>query len=153
LLKQGSLPPEVAAVVSAVDAQKLEGAGKILRGEPDTPPDRAVSTYAERWLAHQRARVQAGQMTVAAADLNRLRLGYFLEHLGPRAQVTDINAEQLEAFYVHLLGKIRRPGQREGWSSDYAKGIFAQARAFIRYTWSQCPECELPRNIDAKYRF
>jgi integrase len=152
LLKEGSLPPEVAAIVSAAGGQQLEEAGKVFRGESPTPSDRSVRTFSEKWLKHQQAQVAAGQMTAARAANNRTCLEHFLAFLG-EADISTIDAERLDSFYLHVVGKIRRPGKEEGWSVAYAKDVFSVARSFIRYSWAQCGGCDLPRNIDFKFKF
>jgi integrase len=115
--------------------------------------DRSIGTLLARYYVQQKARVSAGQLSAGAASFNRFRLDVFQSFLGEQATVDDLTAERLEAFYLYLLSRLRQTNSQAGWSRDYAKGIFAQAKTFIRYAWAHCPDYELPRNLSNTFAF
>jgi hypothetical protein len=138
------LPPE--------RVQQIEHNIAAIRGEVANP-DKSLSTYLERFYAVQRARVDAGRLTAGAYKVLRIRLAVFNDFMGPAASITDLTAAKWEAFQLYLLGRLRRPPSREGWSVGYAQGMETQARVFIKYAWTQCPDCELPRNIHNNFSY
>jgi hypothetical protein len=132
--------------------QQIEQHLAGLRGESADPAN-AVAAYVEKYLAAQRAQVDAGQMTSAAYDLNRTRLGHFLAFSGLPAEMGSVDADTLDTYYQYVLKKLRKAGQKEGWSVDYVKGVFNQARRFIRYSARRCGACQMPANIDDPFKF
>jgi integrase len=157
LVKQGTLPPEIAALITDAQAQRLEQAGRTLRLEETAAPDNSLARLAQRWLDLQADRVRAGGKTARAAELHRLQLSYFIpfmdEQAGGQSGVADINEERLEDYYRHVLKRLKTPANPDGWSVEYAKHIFLRARIFIRYAAKFCSSCRLPSNIDDRFDF
>jgi integrase len=145
------LPERMIQNLPPARIQQLEDAGKAIRGEPTAAADKTLAAHAEAWMRSQAALVDAGQMTAARVANNRTCLEHFKTFLGPQSAVAAIDGPKLEAFYLYVAGKIRRNGN-DGWSVAYAKDVFSVARSFIRWAWEQ-GACELPRNIDAKFKF
>ncbi len=119
----------------------------------DAAPGKCVEEHVERWLKKLQAKVDAGRMTAARCANNRTCLAALKSYLGPQSDVSGINAQTLEGFYLHCLSQIaaRRQDQagKQGWSVAYARDVFAVARAFVRWLW-ESSTIELPKNIDSR---
>ncbi|MBY0588852.1 site-specific integrase [bacterium] len=154
-------------------AQQIFGNGKVWQdrlqrdGTNLPPPDRTVGHLVDRWVKEQQKRVTARQLSPDRADNNRICLFHFRDFLHAGSPVDVIDANMLDKFYYHCLGRVRDPGvhtlpkrtRKRGklavadtsydWSLVYAGRVFAVARSFIRYLWER-HFIELPRNINSK---
>jgi integrase len=151
-LERGRLPKEAAERLPPARVQQIEDANKVIRGEP-AEADRTAEVHGERWLKKLQAKVDAGRMTAARCANNRTCLAVFQNYLGTQSDVTQINSQTLEGYYLHCLKQItaRRqdPGRKQGWSCAYARDVFSVARSFLRWLW-ECGTIELPKNIDSR---
>jgi integrase len=152
ILGNEPLPPGLAEKLPPGLRPQVQAAVSTLRGEP-APADKAVEAHAERWLQKLQAKVNAGRMTAARCANNRTCLVALKNYLGPQSDVTGIDAQTLEGFYLHCLSQIAARRQdkagKQGWSVAYARDVFAVARAFIRWLW-ESGTIELPKNIDSR---
>jgi integrase len=124
-------------------------------GAPPPPSDMDISLYRDKWFRHQKAQVDAGQITAARVANNRTCLQHFLDFFTGqgKTKITAVDSDTVDSFYQHILKSLRKGTGLEGWSVAYAKDVFSVARAFIRYAAARCGACQLPRNIDDKFKF
>jgi integrase len=150
LLAGKALPPEVEAALAPDRARELEVAAGTIRGEAATP-EKTVHALADRWRKGQQSQVEAGVMSAARAGNNKNAVAFFVNYLGAQSDVGGIDADKLEGFYHHLLGRLRSPARPDGLSVRYAVDILSVAKQFVRWAWS-VNALELPKNIGKKFR-
>jgi integrase len=149
------LPEEMVNQLPQARVQQLQRAAHCFRGELATTSERTIEARAADWLKSQQARVDAGQMTAARCAENRSCLEHFKTFLGPQTDVGSINAQTLQQFYDHCMGRIAvaRKGEPEGWSVRRGQDVFAVARSFVRWLVEQ-GTIDPPRNLTSKgFRF
>ena len=101
---------------------------RIERDRPASiPEDGTMRGQAERWLAGQEVKVRAGAIAPGTLRNNTDCLAHFRNFLGDISPVSNIDEDRLEAYYLHLIGRLR------DLSRDYALKCFGTAKAFIRY--------------------
>jgi integrase len=101
---------------------------RIERDRPESiPDDQTIRGQAERWLAGQEVKVKAGALAPGTLRNNVDCLTHFRKFLGDILPVTSIDEERLEAYFLHLMGRL------PDFSRDYALKCFGTAKAFIRY--------------------
>ncbi len=145
------LPESVENQLAPARVQHVKGTVAAVRGEPSTAPDRTVAAWIESWLQYQQARVVGGQLSAARCANYRNLIKHFKNFLGPQFDVEGINAEKLNAFYLHCLSQMtaRRQNAKEGWSASYAHDVFSAAKTFIRWL-AERETVPLPKNIGSK---
>jgi integrase len=148
------LPPHAAERLSPATVHVVEKSVAGLRGESTTPADRTVQAHAKAWHTLQEAQAAAGQVTAARVNNVRMALAHFEKYLGSDADVGAIDAASLQGFYTHCLGMIsaRRSDSSAGWSTPFAKEVFAVARAWLRWLTEQ-GIIDPPRNLASRFRF
>jgi integrase len=153
------LPPEVVDLVLGVGAMRRikEGVDALIDGPKEADVNRTVGGQVGRWVAVQHSLAEAGRITPDRADNNRICLYHFRDFLGTGTPLEAIDAQKLQDYFLHCLGKVReRNKYREkaaGWSADHAAKVFGVARQFVRFLW-ESHLIDLPRNIDSKaFRF
>ncbi len=146
-----AVPEQVAERLPPARVFQLEHAVKGLRGESAASADQTVKAHADAWLKTLEARVAAGNLTPDRCTNVRMCLAHFTGFFGETACVDTIDADKLDAFYRHCLGRVaaRRQDGKTGWSVAYAKETFAIARTWIRWLWER-GAIEPPRNIDSR---
>lgn len=151
------LPDNIAGQLPPARVNQIEDAGKAMRGEPTTAPERTVKANVERWVATQQALVAAGSLAPDHADNRRICVNHFAGFLGETADVNTIDAARFHDFYLWCLQKVETrladKDRKAGWSTDYSKKVFNTARAFVRFLW-ESGLIELPRNLNSRsFRF
>ena len=147
-----TLPEDVAEQLPPTRAKQVERAVAELRGESPVDPARTVGAMVEAWLRRQQARINMpGGMTPARWDNVRHCVGHFAAFLDKGADVAVIDAEHLEGFHSFCLARIaERAGDgKAGWSTAYAREVFAVARMFVRWLWER-GTIEAPPNLNSK---
>ena len=157
MLESPELPKGfIDAGLSPERSAQIEADFNRMMDAPAIPHDRSVLYLAERWIGMLQAQVAAGQMAPDQADNRRICLGHFTAWSGAIA-VDQIDGQRLHDFYLWCLRKVEErhhdANHKAGWSSDYAKKVFATARAFIRNLCEQDLIAYL-KNLDSKrYKF
>jgi integrase len=147
LMSGGNIPPEVVEKLAPAQLLRVQTADAAYHGQPTTEPDRRVETLAEQWLKGQKQRAEAGQMSAGRAAGNKTCLLNFIAFVGPQADVSVVNAERLQAFYLFCLGKTTA---KEGsWSVAYARDVFKTAKGFIGWL-AGMEAIEPPRNFSSR---
>jgi hypothetical protein len=91
---------------------------------PAVPVERTIGSQIDRYLALQRQRSDAGQVSVHELDVSARCLRTFRDWLGSGERVDIIDADRLEGWYLHVLkGKV---------SIEYKKKRMRYAKWFIR---------------------
>jgi integrase len=94
----------------------------------NVPPDRTIGTLVNRYLEHERSRLDADQISMSEYGLVHLCLDAFREWIGPESAIEVIDAERWENYYLHLM--------RWDKSVEYKKKRFRHARNFIDWAVS-----------------
>ncbi|WP_156513050.1 hypothetical protein [Planctomyces sp. SH-PL62] len=109
------------------------------------PPDRTIAARVARFLELERARLDAGDISGASFDGARRCLGMFRDWCGPELDVSSIDADRFEGWWLHLVGTRL--------STEYKKKLLRHARTFIEWLASK-RLVPLPPNLSSRrYRF
>jgi len=135
------------------DERRIELLSKI--GEKLGAPagERTIGFQLSRYLDMKKDKAEKGVIKIGTygALFERLR-GIFLPWAGERTSLDSINAEWWESWYTFCAGKVAEQdnGKSTGWSSEYAAGIFGNAKSFVRWLWEERVIADLPRTFDKK---
>ena len=140
------------------DERRIELLGKI--GEKMGAPvsERTIGVQLARYLAVKKDKAEKGVIKIGTygALFERLH-GIFLPWAGERTSLDSINSEWLDSWYTFCAGKVAEQDNDEsrGWSSDYAAGVFGNAKSFVRWLWEERIIADLPRTFDKRgaYKF
>ncbi|GEM_PF-3480492 len=104
-----------------------------------------VGHQIQRFLDFKETQVRSGVITARTWGTLNERLAFFLVWIKPGTHVATIDGTTLTGFYEWVLS-------RPEWNHQRAKGIFNNARQWIRWAWRQDDvELEaLPRNNNSR---
>jgi integrase len=148
-------PERVREKLSPARTHQLETGAKGIRGETATSAERTVRAQLDAWLTKQRTLVSIGAITAAYSNNAHHCLKHFVAFLGESADVSIIDRDRLDGFHNFCLSKLaeRLQDAKAGWSTSYAKEVFATARAWVRWLVEQ-GTIEPPRNLNSRgFRF
>jgi len=112
---------------------------------PPLPADRTIAAQIERHLGLERARVDAGQISVSEFDTIRRCLHDFRDWIGGSNPVVLLDAEHWEAWWTHLMG--------QAISVEYKKKKLRYARSLISWL-AEKGLVPVPPNLHSRrYRF
>jgi hypothetical protein len=134
------------------DERRIELLGKVAEKLGAPPRDRTIGFQLVRYLGMKKDQAQKGVIKVGTygALVERLR-GIFLPWAGERTSLDSIDAAWWGSWYTFCAGKVAEQDDdaSKGWSSDYAAGVFGNAKSFVRWLWEE-GLIELPRTFDKK---
>lgn len=112
--------------------------------EPPTTR-RTIAGAVDAFLARQRARATASQISAGWYDCLQRCVKHFAQFIGGKFGVGRINGAVMEAYHTLVMEKVGN-----GWSPEYAQSYMGAAKQFVR--WLDHNEFieRLPRNINSK---
>jgi len=112
--------------------------------EPPTTR-RTIAAAVDAFLARQRARATASQISAGWYDCLQRCVRHFAAFVGGKFGVGRINGAVMEAYHTSVMEKVGN-----GWSAEYAQSYMGVAKQFVR--WLDHNEFieRLPRNLDSK---
>ena len=112
---------------------------------PPLPADRTIAAQVGRHLGLERARVDAGQLSVSEFDTIRRCLYDFRDWIGGSNPVVLLDADRWEAWWTHLMG--------QAISVEYKKKKLRYARSLISWL-AEKGLVPVPPNLHSRrYRF
>jgi hypothetical protein len=141
------LPDYLKRLANARYAQIDRGV-KELRGEQAAEPDRTVKALGDAWLASLETQVTINVLTPASYDRLRKMFVHAVAFFGEPADISSINAEQMEAFYHYCLSRIAD----NKWTRLYAKMIFTVAKQWVGWL-AERGTIPYPANFRRQWRF
>jgi hypothetical protein len=123
------LPTGLGEAVAPAQLQLVEASIKGLRGEPAAAPEKRLGALAEAWLAGQKLRAAAGDISLGAWDNKRLWVGPFLDFVGRDSAAEAVTDPLLDAWDNHCLGR-RAAG---AWKDYFARDVRMTAKEFVRW--------------------
>lgn len=106
-------------------------------------PQESVGANITTFLAGERARVTAGEITAGRYDPLRTHLEHFRGWLGADLPLSSITSKVLLDYHAELLQGMT--GAAPQWSADYAKDRMNAVKQFVRWLWRIEAVEELPR--------
>jgi integrase len=97
-----------------------------------------VHQAVESFLAKQRVRVNAGEISAGYYDLLQRSLNEFADHVGRRVSVNNITGHVLESYHTTII-------QRGEWSKDYAASRMRNVKTFVNWCYDIELLDKLPR--------
>jgi integrase len=110
-----------------------------------TPIDFTVGYHVGRYLDLERARINAGQLSLIEFDLARRCLDYFAQWIKPTTSIKVIDPDRWEDFWTHLMGLH--------CSTEYKKKRFRYAKNFVTWLASKALIPVPPNLMSRKYKF
>jgi integrase len=125
----GAMPHWAKYFLPPTRLQQIEAGVKGLRGEPSAAPDKRLGAHAETWLAEQKLRAEAGDISPGGYDNKRRWVGPFLDFVGRDSAAEAVTDPLLDAWDNHCLGK-----RAEGaWKDYWARDVRVAVKEFVRW--------------------
>lgn len=110
---------------------------RIMTQKPTNEPH-TVHQAVESFLAQQRVRVDAKDITAGYYDLMQRSINDFADHVGRRVSVNNITGHMLVSFRTELM-------KRKEWTADYAAGRMRNVITFVNWCYDTELLDKLPR--------
>jgi integrase len=113
--------------------------------------DRTIKTWVNKWLARQRTRVAAQEISSDRYESYRHALNSFGNWLGDAKGVECVTTTALDDYHQHLLTLIakRKENEKDGIASSYGKMKIDVAKQFARFL-VRYADIAMPKNLLAK---
>jgi integrase len=112
---------------------------------PSIPVDRTIKAQVDRHIALERARVDAGQLSVSEFDTIRRCLQDFRDWVGGSNPVESLDSEKWESWWSHLM--------KMDISIEYKKKKLRYVRSFISWLGEKGMVAVPPNLHSRRYRF
>lgn len=109
------------------------------------PANRTVAAQIDRYLALQRQRTDAGQISASEFALIQRCVKAFEKWVGDGDNIDKINAQTWEDWFLHLLGEPK--------SIEYKKKLFRYAKNYIMWLVEKGMIAAFPNLNSRRYRF
>ena len=150
-LDEASREKLVDSMVGDGQYQKIrsQAAAMVEAAAKPTRTDRTVAAQVDAWKGLLRSACQSRQLSEGRYDAYCRRIGPFMEWVGPRSAVDDIDEGKLEGYYGHLV-RLMTEGR---YSPSSAHELMMTAKQFVSRL-AALKLIPLPGNIrDRRFRF